>query len=356
MSHNIQHRNGIDCFAFTGDRKAIWHRLGNSADAAGVASMSPDEAKAWWRKASGHDFEVVKAPAIAAFNGPEFDHVAPDQRFQESEYFLLTRRDDCHIFAPVTRTYQPVQPSQIDDFGDEFVGFDERFTKDAAGALGDGERIWTTWRFAEDLTVAGDKIVPRLLASTSYDATMASRFEATTTRVVCENTLRAAWSSAKAVLKVTHRSKLNGDVVRQRLATIVSSFDQFKAMGDAMAQRVATPQETATFVRNLLDIPVDAQRKDISTRTQNMVEDLERDIRTTLRERNTTDPDLWCLLNGVTRYVDHDRSVRTDNGARDVHAARFDAATFGAGDALKGKAINLLVPMLPERDKVLLPV
>lgn len=356
MSDNIQNRNGIDCFAFTGPRKAIWHRKGNSADEANVANMSWDEAKAWWRVNSGHDFEIVKVPAIAAFNGPEFEHFAPENRFQESEYFLLARRDDGHIFAPVTRTYQIVQPQQVDDFGDEYVGFDERFTKSAAGALGDGERIWTQWRFAEDMRVAGDAFVMGLLGSTSYDATMASRFEANTIRVVCENTLRAAWADDKAVVKVTHRSKLNADKVREQLARIVQSYEKFKVMGDAMALRSVTPIETATFIRNLLDIPMDAQRKDISTRTQNIVADLERDIRTTLRERNTNDPDLWCLLNGVTRYVDHTRSVRTDGGARDENAARFDAATFGSGDALKGKALNLLVPMLPDRSKVLIPV
>lgn len=347
MTDNIQNRNGIDCFAFTGPRKAIWHPKGNQ--------MTADSTQEEWAKASGHDFEVVKVPAIAAFNGDEFSHFPPERRFVESEYFLLARRDDGHIFAPVTKTYQPVQPSQIDNFGDEFMAFDERFIKDAAGALGDGERIWTTWRFNNDATVAGDTIEQRLLASTSYDATMASRFEATTTRVVCQNTLRAAHASAEAVLKVTHRSKLNGERVRDQLATIVQSFDKFKAMGDAMARRVMSERETATFVRNLLDIPLDATRKDISTRSQNIVADLERSIRTTLRERNTNDVDAWCLLNGVTRYVDHDRSVRTDSGARDVVAARFDAATFGAGDALKGKAINLLLPMLPDRDKVLIP-
>lgn len=36
-------------------------------------------------------------------------------------------------------------------------------------------------------------------------------------------------------------------------------------------------------------------------------------------------------------------------------AARFDAATFGAGDAMKGKALGLLLPMLPNKDKVLIP-
>lgn len=348
MSHNIENKNGVDSFAFIGERNEIWHKLGNQ--------MTADSTREQWDVASGHDYEVVKVPAIAAFNGEEFNHFPDDRRFVESEYFFLARRDNGHIFAPVTKTYQPVQPKTIDDWFDAYIQFDDRFHKDAAGTLGDGERLWTTARFHEDMTVAGDRIIPRLLMSTSFDATQATRNEATTTRVVCQNTLRAAHMSVKALIKTTHRTTFDGARVRRELAQIVKSFDEFKAMGDAMAQVFVTEKETGKFLRDLLDIPMDATRKDISTRTQNIVGDLERSIWTTLRERNTNDPDLWCLLNGVTRYVDHDRSVRTDGGERSAVAARFDAATFGAGDALKGKALGLLLPMLPDRDKALIPV
>ena len=348
MSHDIENKNGVDSFAFMGERSEIWHRLGQQ--------MTVDSTREQWDVASGHNYEVVKVPAVAAFNGEEFSHFPDDRRFIQSDYFLLARRDNGHIFAPVTNSYKPVQPSQIDDWFDAYIAHDDRFRKDAAGTLGDGERIWTTARFDHDMTVAGDTIIPRLLGSTSYDATMATRCEATTTRAICKNTLRAAWADAKAVIKTTHRTTFDGARVRRELAQIVQSFDAFKAMGDAMAQVSVTEKETGKFLRDLLDIPMDAMRKDISTRTQNIVADLERDIRVTLHERNTNNPDLWCLLNGVTRYTDHDRSVRTDSGARDVGAARFDAATFGAGDALKGKAIGLLLPMLPDRDKVLIPV
>lgn len=343
MAHNLENKNGVDSFAFIGDRKEIWHKLGQK--------MEANATREQWDIASGHNYEVVKVPAIAAFNGEGFEHFDDENKFKETEFFFLARRDNGHIFAPVTKAYQPVQPKTIDDWFDAYIAHDDRFTKDAAGTLGQGERLWTTARFDADLNVAGDKIVPRLLMSTSFDATQATRNESTFTRVVCENTLRGAHSSAKALIKTTHRTTFDAARVRRELAQIVQSFVEFKELGDAMAQRAMSEKETATFVRNLLDIPLDAQRKDISTRTQNIVADMDRAISTTLRERNTRDVDAWCLLNGVTRYVDHMRTVRTDNGARDATAARFDAGTFGSGDALKGKAMGLLLPMLPQRAK-----
>lgn len=340
MSDNIQRKNGLDCFAFDGERSEIWHRKGQQ--------KQPHWTKADWRSNSGHDFEVEKVPLVAAFGGiAGMDHLPA---FKDVKgWFALARKDDGHVFTTVTGSYQPVQPSTLDDFFDAYIAADPRFQLDAMGALGDGERIWATARFCDDLTVAGDRIIPRLLTSTSYDATMASRAEATFTRVVCQNTFRAALANAEAVIKVTHRTKFDTERVQRELAQIVASFDKFKAMGDAMAQVHVTQDECNAFLRNLLDIPLDAQRKDISTRSQNMFHDLETAINVTMRERNTRDPDLWCLLNGVTRYTDHDKSVRTDKGARDEIAARFDSSTFGAGDRMKGDAVNLLMPILKAR-------
>lgn len=340
MSDNIQRRNGIDCFAFDGERSEIWHRKGQQ--------KQPHWGKAEWRANSGHDFEVEKVPLLAAFG--EVEGMSHLPQFKEvKNWFALSRKDDGHIFTTVTQTYQPVQPATLDDFFDAYIAADPRFQLDAMGALGDGERIWATARFCEDGTVAGDRIIQRALLSTSYDATMASRAEATTTRVVCQNTFRIAIAEAEAVIKVSHRTRFDTARVQRELAQIVASFDKFKAMGDAMARVHVTQDECNAFLRNLLDIPLDAQRKDISTRSQNMFRELETAINVTMRERNTRDPDLWCLLNGVTRYVDHDKSVRTDKGARDETAARFDAATFGSGDRMKGDAMGLLMPILKAR-------
>jgi hypothetical protein len=49
-------------------------------------------------------------------------------------------------------------------------------------------------------------------------------------------------------------------------------------------------------------------------------------------------------LQAITRYVDHDRA------AQGGQVGQFASAQFGSGDALKGKALNLLVPLV--KDKV----
>lgn len=143
-----------------------------------------------------------------------------------------------------------------------------------------------------------------------------------------------------------------GEQVAKELAGIAQSFATFKAMGDAMAQTQMAKDDVSKFFKELLEIPFDAKKDDVSGRKMNQFADLSRAYSVSKRERNSNQDDVWTALQAVTRYVDHDRSVRNVNqdDANDVTVARFTAGTFGSGNDLKGKAMTLLLPRI--KDKV----
>jgi phage/plasmid-like protein (TIGR03299 family) len=347
MAHNIEMVNGVYSFAFTGERSEIWHRLGQELP----AGSGREE----WINAAGFNYHVEKVPAIASLNGPEFDHIAPEKRFVETDKRFTVRQDNGHVLGIAGEGYQTVQPVDVWDWFEQYITCDDRFHIDAAGVLGSGERLWMTARFNGSLDVAGDRHIPRLLMSTSFDASQATRNEATMTRVVCQNTLRAAHANAKAMIKTRHNTKFDGRQVHKELGQIAQSFVEFKALGDAMAQTEMTKRDVEVFFTSLLGIPADAKTVDISTRTKNIAADLGASYRRTQSERNSQRNDAWTALQAVTRYVDHDRTVRN---APNETVGRFDSGTFGSGDAMKGKAMSLLFPLIDPllfREKVLLP-
>jgi phage/plasmid-like protein (TIGR03299 family) len=352
MSHEIEmNASGRHSFAFTGARSNIWHSLGQE--------LPQNATLGQWEDAAGFNFRVAKVPALASLAGPTFDHLDSDKRFAATDMRFIVREDNGHVLGFASDGYQVVQPMDVLEWFDRYITVDERFHLDAAGVLYEGQKLWATARFGGDLTVAGDSHIARLLMSTSFDSSQPTRNEATTTRVVCRNTLRAAHMNAKACIKTTHRSQFQGAQVARELAQIAQSFVQFKAMGDAMAQQELTRVEVQSFFAKLLDIPVDAKPDDISGRKRNIAADLVGAYNATKRERNTQRDDVWSALQAVTRYVDHDRTVRGSDGTSDgLIAARFEAGTFGSGDDMKGKALNMLLPMVDSslfRDRVLIP-
>lgn len=347
MAHNIDMSNGRANIAFLGDRNDIWHRMGTGM----VDGMSLDQ----WATAAGLDWTAVKVQALAALTGPTFDHVAPGERFKVvTDRSFLVRSDTTGVLGYVSGEeeaagYQIVQPRDVLDWFQRYIAVDDRFALDVAGSLDGGKKIWATAKYNGDISVAGESHKARLLMSTTFDGSGSTKNQITMIRAVCENTLRAAHGDKSAMISTRHSTRFDAAKVGKELAQLAQSVATYKAIGDAMARTEFAKDAVSDFFRDCLDIPRDAKRDDISTRKANQFLDLASAYKKSVQE-GAPQGSVWAALQAITRYADHDRSVQ--NGDQTVAVARFNAAQFGSGDALKGKAMNLLLPIV--KDKVLL--
>jgi phage/plasmid-like protein (TIGR03299 family) len=339
MAHNIDMTNGRANIAFMGSRKDIWHRLGQE--------MKPYMSVQDWAKAAGLNWTAIKVPAIANLQGEAFDHIVPEKRFPpvENQNFLA-RSDSGGILGACTDTYQQVQPIALLEWFKRYIEVDDRFALDVAGSLKEGRIIWATATFRDKIDVGASAHVARILMSTTFDCTGATINKGTMTRVVCNNTLSAALSDKRCEVRTRHNTKFDAAKVGKELAELAKGFDQFKAIGDAMALNEMSGIETSQFFKAILDIPFEAPKADVSTRKLNQFDELRGAYAKTVQE-GTEANKTWTALNAVTRYVDHQRSTRGDD---DETAARFGSAQFGSGATLKAKAWDLLMPRI--KDKV----
>lgn len=333
MAHNIDMSNGRANMAFLGDRADIWHRLGQG--------MQPGQSIQEWAKAAGLDWTAIKVPALAALTGPAWDHISPDKRFMEVEgQKHVVRSDTGRPLGYVSDMYQPVQPVEVLEWFQHYIGEDSRFQLDVAGSLKNGEIIWATASFRDELLVVGEAHKARLLMTTTFDGSGSTINKATMTRVVCNNTLDAALSDKKATIRTRHNTKFNAERVRGELATIAAGFEHYKAMAEAMVALECGQSDISKFFKGLLDIPFDAKPDDISGRKMNQFQALSNAYRETVQE-GTQAGTAWTAINAVTRWVDHDRSTR---GGDNKIEAQVLSANFGSGAQLKAKAVELLLP------------
>lgn len=320
--------------AYTGSRNSVWHRLGTE--------MQPDMSREDWQKAAGNDFQVVCSPA--------FYHDVNGELKQADDLRFVTRRDNGRLLgrSSVTDRYIPHQPDELYNFMFQYIAVDPRFKMDVTGNFGGGSVIWAAATWSEPLTVAGDNHLARLFMSTTFDGSGATRNDMRITRPVCDNTIAAGQGENKgAIVTTRHNTKFDAKRAGEELATLAKSVGRYKKIGDAMAQVHMTGEEVKHFFRDILDIPHEAQEKDVSTRKLNQSRALRQAFETTRRERaaNRGDAiDVWTVLQSLTRYVDHDRiSINGDGGEK-----QFLSANFGSGDALKTKAMGLLLPRVKD--------
>lgn len=341
MAHMIDNTKGIDAFARVEGSRDAWHGLGQT-----FPVNAPIEVIA---ERSGLDYHVARVPSYFKTTRIGDDQEAVRAHYEEvpNTYHLV--RDDSMkpIGQPVSGQYHPVQPVDVLEFIRDFFTVDERFTFETAGALKGGAVIWAQARFnAADYTIGGAKHEMFAAFYTSFDKSRRSSLLATSTCIVCNNTLSyAAESDAASTLSFTHRTKFAGavrDNAARDFATLVQKFDKFKEMGDAFAQQQMSREQIATFFKTLLDIPLTAKREEISARKSNQFDALTSAMAQANRAEAAGAPmSKFAALQAVTRYVDHDRATR-DNGDG-ANLSRIYSAQFGSGADLKARAVDLLL-------------
>lgn len=348
MAANIDMSNNQANIAFLGSRNDVWHRMGQE--------MPAGQSIEAWANAAGLGWTAVKVPAIVALQGPAFDHLDASKRFlPAADRSFVVRSDTGSMLGYVSGEndksgYQIVQPADVLDWFQRYIAVDDRFQLDVCGSLDGGRRIWATAKYNGDISVAGENHSARVLMSTTFDGTGSTINQCSMTRVVCQNTLRIAHADQRAAIKTRHSTRFDAAKVGKELAQLAQGFANYKAIGDAMATVEMSAQQVSTFFKTILEIPFDAKKEDISTRKMNQFVDLSRAYSTSVKEgaeKNT----VWSALQAITRYADHDKSVQ--KGDQSESAARFASAQFGTGDAIKGKAMDLLLPLVKDRVPVL---
>jgi len=323
---------------FAGNRNAIWHRLGEQA--------LPDDTAPVLAKKARMDFTVAKGRAFARVGGGEL---------RETDRYFVYREDTGDVLSPVVVSDQynlhGIQPVEVIDFSMRYVATDPRFTFSAAGMLDNGARLWATAQFkaGETLKIAGETHLAYLLMSTTYDASAPTTASLSITRAICDNTLAAALGDKRAMIKIRHNSKFHAETVAKDLASVAQGVDMYKAVGDAMAAFEVSKEMASRFFRECLDIPFDAKMKDVSTRKLNQFYALNDAYKQSVQE-GAPKLSAWALLQGLTRYVDHDRSTRNTGG--DESAKRFQSAQFGSGAQLKSTGMDILQRVLRDAGKM----
>lgn len=329
MSHNIDMSNDRANIAFLGSRKDVWHHLGQE--------MLPGQSIPEWAAAAGLEWEAIKVPAYADLNGDKFNHIEivndlDAKLIRVPNKSFIVRSDNGEPLGYVSNRYKAVQPAEVLDWFQRYISVDDRFQLDVAGSLSGGRVIWATATFRDSMTIAGEHHVARLLMSTSYDGTYATINQGSMTRTVCNNTLDISLMDKSAMVRTRHCSTFDPDAVSEELARITQSFENYKAIGEAMTQIHLSEHQIKEFFNKILHVPEDPVAE-ISTRKENQVTALYNAYATTLSE-GARSSSAWAVLQAVTRYVDHDR-IANDNKRR-------LSAQFGEGAALKRRAFTLL--------------
>lgn len=263
-------------------REKPWHGLGTKVDDA------PNSADAL--RLAGLDWTVDRLP-VSVQGGTE---AIPN-------YVANVRSSDGKVLGIVTDRYRIVQNADAFAFTDGIIGGDVRY--ETAGSLAGGRKVWLLAHLPAE-KILGDEVEPYICFANSHDGSGAVRVCMTPIRVVCNNTLNAALSSAKRMWSTRH----TGDI----LSKMAEAQKTLELAGTYMmelgkyAERMANKTVTDERIREILDelFPVDENDSDLTKRN---MERMKTEYMTCLfmpdiaKFRGTA----WGALNAMSDMVGH---------------------------------------------------
>ncbi len=269
-------------------REKPWHGLGT------VVKEAPTSEEAL--RLAGLDWNVVQEPIYTPFR-------------EKIDGFKANVRDsDRKVLGVVSDRYKVVQNVEAFSFTDELLGQGVRY--ETAGSLSGGKRVWLLARLPRKYIIAGERISPYLVFSNTHDGSGSVKVAVTPIRVVCNNTLNLALSTAQRSFSMIHTGNI-GDKIQEAKDTLFmaeSYMDQLGSEFETLRRQKLTDRQ----VQEYIDILLPMEKNPTKMQEKNVIR-----LRNELGRRYYDAPDLqdvgknaYRFINAVSDFATHADPLR----------------------------------------------
>ena len=316
MAHNIHFNEQTGKHSFFSVQQKPWHGLGT------IVTDYPTSAEAL--QFAGLDYEVVKRKLFTLDNENSFGNTdTQEAKIEVPHYFATVRTDNETALGIVGRDYQVVQNRDAFSFFDAIAGENGVFYE-TAGALGKGERIFITAKLPSYIKVGKDDLIEQyLFLTTSHDGFGSIMAAFTPIRIVCNNTLNAAFKNCSNAIKIRHTAS-----ARERLEQahkVMGIADQLSTKMETIFNHWAQVRITDEQVKDLIRIALKPRKEALahislnaemlSSQFKNVCESVfSYSMTSPTQQTETTRGTLFGAYNAITGYYQNVKSYSTHEG------------------------------------------
>lgn len=255
-------------------RQKPWHGLGKRVEEA------PTSADAL--HLAGLDWQVKQEP-IYTDNGS----VIPG-------YKANVRDSDRRVLGVVTDRYKIIQNQEAFAFTDSLLGEGVRY--ETAGSLQEGRKVWLLARLPREYIISGERISPYLVFSNTHDGSGAVKVALTPIRVVCNNTLNLALSTASRSWSMIHTGNIN-DKIQEAKDTLFMAEEYMDSLGKEF-ERLRRQKITDAQVKEYIELLLPLEKNATQVQSKNIMK-----LREDMKQRYYDAPDLQNVGNNAYRFI-----------------------------------------------------
>lgn len=280
--------------------------------AANVETMFYTRTKPW----HGLGVQVQEAPEskdalrLAGLDWKVYQReVYTDSGIKIEGYHANVRNTDNKVLGVVTERYKIVQNEEAFSFTDALL--EEGVRYETAGSLQEGKKVWLLARLPKEYIISGEQISPYLVFSNSHDGSTAVRVAVTPIRVVCNNTLNLALSTAKRSWAMVHTGNIK-EKIHEAQETLFMAETYMGKLGKEI-EELKRQRITERQVKEYIEILLPLEKTTSLTAAKNV-----KKLRDDLRARYYDAPDLqdvggnnaYRFINAVSDFATHNEPLR----------------------------------------------
>lgn len=338
MAHMIDETTGRPAIAYAGETP--WHKLGRKM----TEIERRDIAAAL--KLAGLDWQVAAIPLN--YGNP----AQPLRKVPDAQGII--RMDTGAYLGTVGAAYTEIQNREAAETVAALVA-EHGCTVEVAASLDGGKRAFCLLKMP-DATISpapGDDVRGYLLVSWSHDGSGAVRIVLTPIRVVCQNTLSAAYSAGYSSVAVVRHTKSAPDALKTAARVAQQMHKALIKTGETFAElaaRTMNARELAEYIETVIPAPKVADGEAAPQLSDTIKARREEIARLIFDGHHTADgisdyrtgiSTAWRAYNAVTEYFDHVRAREAKSPSARLTA--YDSALFGGNAAIKAQALRVLV-------------
>jgi len=288
-----------------------WHRVGRSIES------SPDAQTAI--KFAHLDWRVIQEKVYTR-DGVEIPNLVAN-----------IRESDRKFLGIVTKRYRIVQNEEAFEFTNHIIrnelGANAQY--DSAGSIMGGRKVWLSMKL-DPKKILGEAITPYIIFTNSHDGKGSVKVAITPIRVLCSNTLLAAFRSAQRTWEIRHVGNINRGLEEAELILLNTSqyMEEFSNVANEMSRIKLFDKSVSNILETLYPLPEDDGKEN------DQVSKLQREriisMRDTVLDLYKNRPDLqnfrgtaWGLYNAIADFESHYIPFKKSKTYQEKRIARF---------------------------------
>lgn len=209
-------------------------------------------------------------------------------------YKANVRDSDRKALGVVTDRYKVVQNREAFAFTDELLGEGVRY--ETAGSLQGGKKVWLLAHLPHEYIIFGERISPYLVFTNEHTGSASLKVAITPIRVVCQNTLNLALSTAKRSWSMIHAGNIEEkfQVARNTLVLAEKYMDKLGKEFETLRRKKLTDKQVMEYIEILMPVEEGS--------TPQQIKNMKR-LQEDMKLRYFDAPDLKDVGNNAYRFV-----------------------------------------------------